>query len=316
MKKLFVFSDVHGEDEALLIGLRDAGFDSSNPNHIPLCVGDLFDRGEGSKRLFDFMLKNRGIWVKGNHEVMLEEALEKGLDGEFVFFNMLHNGLDKTIASFANRRLEGVVSTAQVEEAIRTAQSYRAKGMSVLDKLKSLPLYYETKNYIFVHAGLDPYIHDWKLTPEDFMTWDIEASHLPIESTRKTVVIGHHHAFRVRAKGEEQGWCSEPLRVQCFGNTDEHAPVRFGNKIAIDPCSNLTHKINILVIEDELLEEEKKEEVEQRPEEPTITVSRGDMGSFRVTGEWIDPTITNYTYTAYTTTANAEPIYVHDTHRL
>ena len=96
----------------------------------------------------------------------------------------------------------------------------------------------------------------------------------------------------------------------------EHAPVRFGNKIAIDPCSNLTHKMNILVIEDELLEEEKKEEVEQRPEEPTITVSRGDMGSFRVAGEWVDPTITNYTYTAYTTTANAEPIYVHDTYRL
>ena len=307
--KLFVFSDVHGEDDALFIGLREAGFESGNPQHIPLCIGDLFDRGEGSRKLFDFMLKNHGIWIKGNHEIMLEEALEKGLDGEFVFFNMLHNGLDKTIASFANRRLEGVVSTAQMEEAIKTAQSYRVRGMSVLDKLKSLPLYYETKNYIFVHAGVDPYTHDWKLTPEDFMTWDIEASHLPIESTRKTVVIGHHHAFRVRARGEELGWAAEPLRLQCFGNTDEHAPVRFGNKIAIDPCSNLTHKINILVIEDELLEEEKKEEVEQRPEEPTITVSRGDMGSFRISGEWIDPTITNYTYT---TTANMGEVYVHD----
>ena len=61
-----------------------------------------------------------------------------------------------------------------------------------------------------------------------------------------------------------------------------------------------------------LLEETKKEEVEQRPEEPTITVSRGDMGSFRVTGEWVDPTITNYTYTAYTTTANMGEVYVHD----
>jgi serine/threonine protein phosphatase 1 len=310
--KLFVFSDVHGEDTALLMGLRDAGFEPGNPQHIPVCNGDLFDRGEGSRKLFDFMLKNHGIWIKGNHEIMLEEALEKGLDGEFVFFNMLHNGLDKTIASFANRRLDGVVSTPQMEEAIKMAQLYRSQGTNVLDKLKSLPLYYETKNYIFVHAGVDPYIHDWKQTPEDFMTWDIEASHLPIESTRKTVIIGHHHAFRVRARGEEQGWLPEPLRIPYFGNTDEHAPVRFGNKIAIDPCSNLTHKINILVIEDELLEETKKEEVEQRPEEPTITVSRGDMGSFRVAGEWIDPTITNYTYTAYTTTANMGEVYVHD----
>ena len=56
-------------------------------------------------------------------------------------------------------------------------------------------------------------------------------------------------------------------------------------------------------------EEEKKEEVKSQPEEPTITVSRGDMGSFRIAGEWIDPTVTNYTYATYTTT-HGEPIYV------
>lgn len=306
--KLFVFSDVHGEAGALLQGLRDAGFESQNPQHIPLCIGDLFDRGEGSRELFDFMLRNRGIWIKGNHEIMLEEALEKGLDGEYVFFNMLHNGLDKTIASFANRRLDGVISVTQMEDTIKMAQSYRVRGTSILEKLKTLPLYYETKNYIFVHAGLDPYIHDWKLTPENFMTWDIEASCLPIESTRKTVIIGHHHAFRVRAQGEEHGWVPEPLRIPCFGNTDEHAPVRFGNKIAIDPCSNLTHKINILVIEDELLEEKKEEEIKIE-EEPTIAVTRGNIGSFRISGEWIDPTTTEYTYATYTTT-HGEPIYV------
>jgi serine/threonine protein phosphatase 1 len=299
--KFFVFSDVHGEVEALLTGLRDAGFESNNPTHIPLCVGDLFDRGEGSRKLFEFMMRNRGIWVKGNHEIMLEEALEKGMDGEFVFFNMLHNGLDKTIASFANHRLDGMVSVSEMERAIALAQTFSVNGTTVLNKLKSLPLYFETKNYIFVHAGLDPYIHDWKLTPEDFMTWDIEASCLPVENTRKTVVIGHHHAFRVRAQGEEKGWSPEPLRIPYFGNTDEHAPVRFGNKIAIDPCSNLTHKINILIIEDEYLEEKKKEE--EIDTSTTIEVTRGESNNFRVTGEWIatDPEF-NPTYYTYTTT--------------
>ena len=294
--KLFVFSDVHGEDQALMEGLRDAGFESNNPQHIPVCNGDLFDRGEGSRRLFEFMMKNRGIWIKGNHEEMLEEALEKGLDGEFVLFNMLHNGLDKTIASLGGRRLEGIVSTSEMEHSIEMARMYRCKNMSVLDKLKTLPLYYETKNYIFVHAGLEPYVYDWKATPKDFMLWDIEASCLPIESTRKTVVIGHHHAFRVRAQGAERGWTPERLGIPFYGNMDEHAPVKFGNKIAIDPCSNLTHKINILVIEDELLEEEKQEV----QEEPTITIERQEPPSFRISGEWVglDPTTTAYTYTA------------------
>ena len=309
--KFFVFSDVHGEDQALMEGLRDAGFEPGNPQHIPVCNGDMFDRGDGSRRLFEFMMKNNGIWVKGNHEEMLEEALEKGLDGEFVFFNMLHNGLDKTIASLAGCRLEGVVSTTEMEHAIELARKCRCKNMSVLDKLKTLPLYYETKNYIFVHAGLDPYVYDWKATPKDFMLWDIEASCLPIESTRKTVVIGHHHAFRVRAQGEERGWVPDRLGVPYYGNTDEHAPVKYGNKIAIDPCSNLTKKINILVIEDEMLEE-KKEEKPAEPifDEQVISVSRGDTGSFRVNAEWVgvDPTMTAYTYTTTYNTYNGEPI--------
>lgn len=300
--KLFVFSDVHGEHEALVQGLREAGYDSSNPSHKLVCIGDLFDRGPGSKRLFDIMMKGQNIWIKGNHETMLEEALEKGLDGEFVFFNMLHNGLDKTISSFSDYNLDGVVSMGQLELAIKRARAYTRGGKTVLSVLKTLPLYYETKNYIFVHAGLDPYVYDWKLTPEDFMTWDIEASCLPIESTRKTVVIGHHHAFRVRAQGEEKGWAPERIGIPYYGNNDEHAPVRFGNKIAIDPCSNLTHKINILVIEDELLEEEKQEE--QAPKsvlDETITI-RGNTNSFDMGAQWIniEPGVTGYTYTTTT----------------
>ena len=265
--KFFVFSDVHGEDQALMTSLREAGFDSSNPNHRLVCIGDLFDRGEGSARLFDIMVRGgKHIWIKGNHEEMLEEALEKGLDGEFVFFNMLHNGLDKTISSFANYPLDGLVSMEQLEHAIKRARTYTRGGKDVLTTLKSLPLYFETKNYIFVHAGLDPYVYDWKATPKDFMLWDIEASCLPVENTRKTVVIGHHHAFRVRRQGEERGWTPDRLGIPNYGNIDEHAPVRYGNKIAIDPCSNLTKKINVLVIEDELLEEVK----EETPEPPVF----------------------------------------------
>ena len=303
--KLFVFSDVHGEERALLEALGEAGFETNNPQHIPLCIGDLFDRGEGSRRLFEFMMKNRGIWVKGNHEEMLEEALEKGLDGEFVLFNMLHNGLDKTIASLGGCRLDGIVSTSEMEHSIEMARTYRCRSTSVLEKLKTLPLYYETKNYIFVHAGLEPYIHDWRLTTKDFMLWDIEASCLPVENTRKTVVIGHHHAFRVRAQGKERGWTPERLGIPFYGNMDEHAPVKFGNKIAIDPCSNLTKKVNVLVIEDELLEDE----TQKVQDEQTITIERQDPPSFRVSGEWVgvDPTMTAFTYTA--TTGNGGTIY-------
>jgi hypothetical protein len=178
------------------------------------------------------------------------------------------------------------------------ARRYTNRGHTVLDKIKSLPLYYETQHYIFVHAGLFPEGR-WQETPEDFMTWDIECSHLPIISTNKTVIIGHHHAFRVRTQGERQGLVPDRLGIPYVGNTNEHAPVRFGNKIAIDPCSNLTKKINVLIIEDELMEseEEKTEEVSQPIFDENIIST---TTSFRINrDQWVamDPLANAYTYT-------------------
>lgn len=281
--KFFVFSDVHGEYDALIKSLTEAGFVESNPNHILVCVGDLFDRGDKNKELFRLMShgsnSKKYIWIKGNHEEMLEEALEKNLDGEFVLFNMLHNGLDKTISSFANKKLEGTTTINEIEMAIERAKVFSSGGISLKSKIKSLPYYFETKNYIFVHAGLDPELRNWKETPKDFMTWDIECSHLPIYSTDKIVIIGHHHAKRVRQIGIESHIGENSLGILYVGNTDENRPVRFGNKIAIDPCSNLTKKINVLVIEDEMLEDKTEEKANETKVDNEETITYYSYGS-------------------------------------
>lgn len=98
------------------------------------------------------------------------------------------------------------------------------------------------------------------------MLWDIEHSHEPIPSTTKIVIIGHHHAFRVRNNALNAG--IQPRHklernITYFGNKDEHAPVQIKNKIAIDGCVNYTHKPNILVFEDEPLDEQTTSTVNQ-----------------------------------------------------
>ena len=235
MKKLFVFSDVHGQLHALQTSLKQAGYDRSNPDHLLVSLGDLFDRGRESLGVYNFVKERRGVYLKGNHETFLIEALEKGMDGEFVLFNFLHNGLDKTIESFGRSELGPTTTPTILDTIIRNIKTV---NRDLLPWLQAMPIMYETKNYIFVHAGLHPYadVHD-PINDEHFVLWDIKYSHYPIESTKKIVVIGHHHAFRVRQR-----------------------PVRFGNKIAIDPCSNFTDKVNVIVIEDELLEETPKTE--------------------------------------------------------
>lgn len=45
-KKIFAVSDIHGHYHILKEALDRAGFDDSNDNHLLVCCGDYFDRGD------------------------------------------------------------------------------------------------------------------------------------------------------------------------------------------------------------------------------------------------------------------------------
>jgi len=307
--KYFILSDPHGEANVMINGLEEAGFDARNSNHYVILIGDGFDRGPDSAHVYKFMknLGSRGIYIKGNHDCFFQEYLEKGIDGEFVFFNILHNGLGATINSFAGKDQKDVYDTHLLEEYSSLIQN-RYPG--ILNWLKNLPLYYETKHFIFVHAGFDPSKKDWKETDEDFMLWDISSSHQTCYNTNKIVVIGHHHAAKVRANGKRCGIPDYDIaelpyilnttecNAKVYGNTDENRIYFTGSKICMDGMTNFTRKQNILVIEDEPYEEPKKE----KEEEQVITSVDGGITA----EEFVDNTIrfvnTNPGGIAYTTT--------------
>lgn len=71
-------------------------------------------------------------------------------------------------------------------------EEIRQKYKHHLDFLSSLPLYHETEDHIFVHAGINPLIADWKQQePYDFI-WIREPFYTnPVVSTDKTVIFGH-----------------------------------------------------------------------------------------------------------------------------
>ena len=265
--KYFVFSDIHGEYISLVDTLSKAGFEPDNPKHILICIGDGFDRGLDSRAIYELFVNcPRHIYVRGNHDNMLQEALEKGMDGEYVLFNILHNGLKATLDSFCGNDGKSFMNTTSVKDLEKEITAVRTMNPGLLKWLQARPLYYETKHFIFVHAGLDPNEPNWQNTSENFMLWDIEHSHEPITSTTKIVIIGHHHAFRVRNNALNAG--IQPRHklernITYFGNKDEHAPVQIKNKIAIDGCVNYTHKPNILVFEDEPLDEQTTSTVNQ-----------------------------------------------------
>lgn len=286
--KYFVFSDVHGEYQALLDALDEAGYDKHNPTHKLVSCGDNFDRGPDSAKIYRFLKENKAICVRGNHDNFFIEYLEKGMDGEFVLFNILHNGLGATIKSFTGIK-DDVFNVNNLDHIRNNISS------DVLKWLKSMPLYFETSTFLFVHAGVNPYIRNWMETDEHYMLWDIQDSHRNIPSLDKICIIGHHHAAKVRANALAEGLSDyniadasysinympsgqsrrQTCRVKAYGNTDENRPFINGNKIAIDGMTNLTGKVNVLVVEDYPNEDSEPEPAspEIKPDHDAVTIA-------------------------------------------
>ncbi len=114
--------------------------------------------------------------------------------------------------------------------------------------------YYESEHYIFTHGwipcvyerGEYSYYSDWRNAPED--EWDktrwsngMDASVTCMEE--KTIVCGHWHASYGHAKFEHKG--TE------FGPDADFSPYYGSRIIAMDACTAVSGKVNVIVLEDE-----------------------------------------------------------------
>ena len=77
--KLFVVSDVHSFFTPFKQALDEVGFESGNDGHLLVVCGDLFDRGDESCELFEYInsVPNK-ILVLGNHEELLKDCIDRG----------------------------------------------------------------------------------------------------------------------------------------------------------------------------------------------------------------------------------------------
>ena len=257
MKQYFVVADVHGFYNELNQALYKKGFRHNNKEHILILCGDAFDRGNQAVKMFKFLSKiqkqNRLIYIKGNHEDLLFDCVDE---------------LDKYCGCcYTHHYSNGTVgSVIQFEE-----QNILKDVLNFIEK-NSID-YYETKNYIFVHGwihynepkenkvnefdlNLPTYNKDWRNA--DKANWEktrwlngMEANvSWNIYEPNKTIVCGHWHC----------SWGNHLLnpKIEEFPKDKKQIEKSFRpykNKgiIAIDTCTAYTHKVNVLVInEDEI----------------------------------------------------------------
>ena len=88
--KYFVVSDIHSDYTGLKTALKNAGFNKRNKDHTLIVCGDVFDRGSETVELYKFLTsipKKRCILIKGNHELLYEELLDKSFPESHDFSN-------------------------------------------------------------------------------------------------------------------------------------------------------------------------------------------------------------------------------------
>lgn len=134
--RIFAVGDIHGCYDKLLELLGKMPCQSKD---TIVFLGDYIDRGEDNKKVVEYLIKLKAgrsegetIFLKGNHEKMFLDYLKGKRSEEF-----LQNGGGMTLKSYT------------VRDSIEIPDSH-------MKFFNNLRLYYETEDYIFVHAGLAP----------------------------------------------------------------------------------------------------------------------------------------------------------------
>ena len=237
-KRLFVVSDIHGHATLFEGALKAVGFDPDNEEHLLIVLGDNFDRGTENKRVMEDLkgIKNK-ILIRGNHEDMLENALER----YYLEFVDYHNGTDVTVRElFGSKGLDKYGN-------IYTDRFVESNLLAFMGQMRD---YFETEHYVFVHGWIPVFDkegllrNDWRLSGKrvwrkarftEWMSSYREGLVLP----DKTIVCGHRStAYGCRFDNGRRG--------------NDYSPFYGDGMIAIDACTVLSGQVNILVLEDEV----------------------------------------------------------------
>ena len=169
-QRIFVIGDIHGCYEKLKKMLSRLDWRPGRGDLL-LFLGDYIDRGPDSYEVVETILDLQSqapeevIALMGNHEQMFLELISGQSHPQ-----LLANGLSATVRGYA--------------------QDNRELSAAHLAFYRNLKLYYESRDYIFVHAGLRPGRSLTEQTPHDLL-WIRDDFLLSDYNFGKIVVFGH-----------------------------------------------------------------------------------------------------------------------------
>lgn len=200
----FVVGDIHGHLEKLELLLT-----KWNPKEQQLVfLGDYVDRGPNAKGVLKLVQKlvkeEDAVAIMGNHESMLIDWAHHPEKNEKLY--LMQGGL-QTLESFG---FKGYDSEYLCEQ-------FHIHSGDTLPFLKSLTGYFETQDYLFVHAGVNLDIDDWRQSnPVDFQ-WIRSDFHHSENNTGKIIIFGHTPTRKLNVDGEDHAWMTRDAKVGIDG---------------------------------------------------------------------------------------------------
>ena len=248
--KYFLFSDVHGEYDALITSLEAAGFDLSNKEHMLVGLGDYFDRGSQNEMVLVFLKTmldmGRIKLVRGNHDDMLLNFLRTTPLGEPIdtlykqhhYINdVIHNGMNKTVADLAGQPEVSANLSILIDGADAFRRQIKDKYPFLTDMLVNMTDRVLIDNYILTHAGFTLYDYE----EMKVNNW----AHTETMVEKLGSLLSPHHVYIFCH------WHAEKLNKKFKVKTDNMNKFVYKNFIGIDGKSNLTKKVTVHIIETE-----------------------------------------------------------------
>jgi len=205
MDKAFVIGDIHGNYELL-----EKILTKWNPGEEQLVfLGDYIDRGPDSlkvlRKVIDLTHNHGAIALSGNHEhIFLYWLKNTEKTSEFYFHDKV--GGIATIHSFYPEMRENIILNEV--NVLELASKVKKEYSSEIDFLKSLVSYYKWDGYLFVHAGIDTHVEDFKKTKDENFYWIREDFYAKPHLAKEIVVFGHTPTINLNEDKGNQVWVS------------------------------------------------------------------------------------------------------------
>lgn len=283
-KEYFCISDIHSGFTPMKQALWKAGYRKTNKNHVLIVCGDLFDRLDESVEVYNFIRsipRSRRILIRGNHEDLLIDLLEK----EYPEGHDFSNGTVKTVCAFTGYD-EFDIKYGQWAAVGEDGSYGRQLWSMAVEDFKKMPIYefirnkkywnnyYELDEYIFVHSFIPVAIKeeysefkDWphyNLSPAVFCempNWRTQATEYDWGEARwgnpwKQFKLG---LFNTELQNGKILVCGHWHTSDFYNHIDhndsitiEQCPI-YNNHglIGLDACTAYTKRCNVLKIEKE-----------------------------------------------------------------